>query len=50
MVDVSFDRWIAYLISKSPDIQRHYLNFQGKNLVLFSKGGAVEEGGGPNRI
>lgn len=44
---MSFDRWVDYLVSKSPDIQRHYLNFQGKNLVLFSKGGAAEVGEGP---
>ena len=33
---MSFDAWVEHLASKAPCIQRQFLNFQGKNLVLFA--------------
>ena len=40
---MSFESWVEYLAAKSPRIQRQYLNFQGKNLVLFM--GSVAKNG-----
>ena len=33
---MSFEKWVEHLAAKSDRIQRTYLNFQGRNLVLFA--------------